>query len=393
MADPVTTPSGRTALSLRTARRLRWALPVGIGATVAAVTLLPGAASAGDAPTLPARTAAQLLADLQSADVAALSGTVVETARLGLPEIPSVAGAGTGTGPLSLATGSTTVKVWYDGAERQRIAMLGQLAEYDAVHAGRDLWTYTSEKNAVAHVTLPAAGAEHARPGGGTGSVADPRSLATPQAAAEAALRAVDPTTSVTVDRTARVAGRAAYQLVLAPKGSGSLVASVQIALDAATSTPLRVQVWGTGDPSTPAFEVGFTDVSFSRPDAAIFAFTPPPGATVKEAALPADAPAGHAAEAPGATAGQPSPTTAVTGTGWSSVLTVRGVDPAGASGAGSKGSSGSGADAAALLDKLTTRVPEGRVLRTALLSALLTDDGRLLVGAVPPERLQELAR
>ncbi len=44
------------------------------------------------------------------------------------------------------------------------------------------------------------------------------------------------------------------------------------------------------------------------------------------------------------------------------------------------------------LLDSLTRRVPEGRLLTTALLSVLLTDDGRVLVGAVEPAVLQAAA-
>ena len=62
----------------------------------------------------------------------------------------------------------------------------------------------------------------------------------------------------------------------------------------------------------------------------------------------------------------------------------LAGVDPA-ALGTGD-GSS------ATLLDQLTTRVPQGRLLSTALVSVLLTDDGRVLVGAVPPEALQAAA-
>ena len=42
----------------------------------------------------------------------------------------------------------------------------------------------------------------------------------TPVEAANRALKAIDPTTAVTVSRTARVAGRAAYQLSLAPRDS-----------------------------------------------------------------------------------------------------------------------------------------------------------------------------
>jgi len=256
------------------------------------------------------------------------------------------------------------------------------------VHSGQDVWTYTSAGNAVTHLRLPREQAGAARPLTGTGAVGDPRAFTTPRAAAEAALAAVDPTTAVAVDRTARVAGRAAYQLVLTPRDPASLVASVRVALDAATSTPLRVQVWGTGDRSTPAFEVGFTDVSFTRPAASVFAFRSPPGAAVKEQQVPA---AGGPEQAPTGAA-SPGTGTSVLGTGWTSVVRVAGVDATALRGGKATEAAGA-ADTTALLDALTTRVPQGRALQTALLSVLLTDDGRLLAGAVPVSRLQELAR
>ena len=68
-----------------------------------------------------------------------------------------------------------------------------------------------------------------------------------------------------------------------------------------------------------------------------------------------------------------------VVGTGWSSILVVKGVGA-------------SAPDQAALLNQLTTRVPEGRLLTTGLVSVLLTDDGRLLVGAVTPAALRAAA-
>jgi len=364
-------------------RRLRWFAPLGLAGAVAAAALLPGTATAEDSPVLPARTAAQLLADLQSADVSALSGTVVETARLGLPALPQTSGGGGDTDPLALVSGSHTLRVWYDGATRQRVALTGQLAEYDAVHNGRDAWTYSSDKNEVTHLRLPAVDG-HAGPAGlpgsGSGTAGDSRSYATPQAAADAVLAAVDTTTAVTVDRTAKVAGRSAYQLVLAPRDTSALVGSVRVALDAVTKIPLRVQVWSTTDPRTPAIEVGFTDVTFSRPDASVFAFTPPAGATVKQQTVPSydgsrSRPESAAVRPDGA---QPR----VLGTGWTSVVEVTGVDASALTG-----------QSGALVNQLTTRVPEGRAVTTALVSVLLTDDGRVLAGAVPVDRLRELSR
>ncbi len=86
----------------------------------------------------------------------------------------------------------------------------------------------------------------------------------TPQQAANQALAAIDPTTAVTVDGTARVARRSAYTLILRPKDTRSLVGSVRIAIDSKTDVPLRVQVFAKGGTS-PAFETGFTTVTFAH--------------------------------------------------------------------------------------------------------------------------------
>src|SRR3954462_1475277 len=66
---------------------LRWLVP-----SAAAVVIIGGGAAAGTIgagadPSLPDRSAAQLLVDVQNAKVDGLSGTIVQTADLGLPDI------------------------------------------------------------------------------------------------------------------------------------------------------------------------------------------------------------------------------------------------------------------------------------------------------------------
>ena len=46
-----------------------------------------------------------------------------------------------------------------------------------------------------------------------------------------------------------------------------------------------------------------------------------------------------------------------------------------------------------ATVQRLTTAADGGRVLHTALVNVLLTDDGRVLAGAVPVSRLESAAR
>src|SRR5947207_528780 len=119
--------------------------------------------------------------------------------------------------------------------------------------------------------------------GGGLPSPATgalPASL-TPQQAGQRLLTAVGPTTSVTTGPTTTVAGQDAYQLVIAPKDSRSLVGKVVVQLDAQhPGVPLGVQVFARGATS-PAFQTGFTSITFAAPPASTFAFTPPQGASV----------------------------------------------------------------------------------------------------------------
>src|SRR6478735_7864770 len=295
---------------------LRWAVPGAVVAIVlgaAAVTKV----AADTAPNLGPRTAAELRVDVQNASVAAMSGTVLQKADLGLPDLPIQASGRGSSDFTSLVSGNHTLKVWYDGDDQQRLALLGTLGESDVIRNGSDVWMWSSESNAATHYQLPA------RPDGA--AAPDPSVPAyTPQQAADAALAAIDPSTNVTTDGTATVAGRAAYELVLTPKDDRSLVGEVRIAIDGEQHIPLRVQVTAKGA-SAPAFEVGFTQISFDTPDPKQFTFTPPPGATVTDSTM-GDA-AGQAA--PEVT--QPDPANpmnaldptgrpTVVGTGWTSV-------------------------------------------------------------------------
>ncbi|MCF2436870.1 hypothetical protein LV779_33835 [Streptomyces thinghirensis] len=121
---------------------------------------------------------------------------------------------------------------------------------------------------------------------------------ATPKDFADQALKAVDDTTSVTVDGTAQVAGRDAYRLVIKPKQDGSTVGAISVAVDAETGMPLKFTLTPSSGGAA-VVDAGFTKVSFAKPDASTFDFTPPKGAKVTEADEAAEAP-GHGREAEG---------------------------------------------------------------------------------------------
>lgn len=361
---------------------MRWLAPV-----LAAVLLLGGASAATRIAAsaqegLPPRSAAQLLVDLQDAHPQGLSGTVVQKADLGLPDLPG----GSGSSDLgSLMSGTHTLKVWASAPHQARVALLGDLGESDVVVDGRQVWTWSSKDRTATHrvLDLPRGHQRH-----GERPPYD-QMPGTPMQAARRLLAAVEPTTEVTTSGTAVVAGRRAYELVLEPRDSGSLVGQVRVAVDGATHVPLRVQVYPRGS-SAPAFETGFTRFDPGRPDPSVFRFTPPPGTKVtREPAAPEHGrhpllPGGPALGAPDAPGSGGAPT--VVGHGWTTVLV--GDLPAGTS---------AGVGLPDRLAQTVRSLPEvsgpwgsGRILRGTLFTVLLTDDGRVAVGAVQPQRLYD---
>ena len=356
-----------TALS----RRLKLAAPVLAVGVVAAGVTVPRLADAADASAaLPPRTAAQLLEDVSQAEVEGLSGTVVATSRLGLPELPSNGGGGSAVSLTGLLSGSTTARVWKAGDDRSRVAVDAPFAEYDVVRDRTDVWTFDSASSDVTHLVLPEGTEQPPAP--------EPSGTATPQDVAERLLSSVEPTTTVTVGRAEEVAGRAAYELVLEPEDELTLVDEVRIAVDGETSVPLRVQAFGVGQ-EEPAVEVAFTSVRFAVPDESVFDFTPPSGSKVTERSLTDLAAGAGAGKVPDTSTPAPAAFPQVLGEGWSTVVETSGVQVP--------------EDAQGMLAQLSRPVEGGRTITSALLSVLLTDDGRMLVGSVPPAELERLAR
>jgi outer membrane lipoprotein-sorting protein len=362
-------------------RRAVWLVPIVLVGAVGGGVLLSSPASSSPHPTLPVRTAGQLLTAVQASTTVALSGTIVETARLGLPALPGADMTAT-LSWQSLVTGSHTALVWTDGPQKQRIALTGQLSESDVIHNGRDLWTYTSTTNQVTHSTLPADVAKT--------TTADKNGY-TPATAAAAALKAINPTTKVSVDPTQVVAGRKAYTLVLTPRDHRSTVRRVTIALDSSSSVPLRVQVFGSA--SRPALESGFTNIHFKTPAASVFAFHAPKGATVAKdpfgtsthqggrAHRTAIANGRTVAHGKTSTPAQPSTDrTKVIGSSWTSVVELPGGLPAGTT--------------TGLLNKASKPVGTtgARLITTSLFNVLILKGGRVFVGAVTPTALEAVA-
>jgi outer membrane lipoprotein-sorting protein len=382
-------------------RRGRWAVPAAAVTAVAGVAIASAITVAQAAPALPPRTPAQLLAAVAVGDrVPPLTGTVVETASLGIPQLPGVDDPASVT---SLLAGSHTVKVWYASPTRLRLAVPVTMGETDLIRNGTTAWLWDSNSDAVTKILIPSER--------GHGPAPDmPRTPLTPQQAAKQALAAVGPSTRVSTEANVTVAGEAAYQLVLEPKSSGSLIGKITIALDARhLDVPLRVQVFAKGA-SSPAFQVGYTSISFVRPAASNFTFTPPPGAHVHTVIGPGTGWVAYAPLQDGHPARAMLGQTQVIGKDWTSVLVLPQTALSGIAGRGNAagvagqsaravtGSGGALSGPEVLGAVLGAAHPvhgawgSGRLLHTSLVSILITSDGHVLIGAVTPSVLYAAA-
>ena len=372
---------------------LAWVAPVAAAALAVGGGLLANNTASAE-PPLPKKTAQQLLTAVAGAHVPGLSGTVTETADLGLPSLPT---GGQG-GPMAssnfsdLISGTHTLNVWTSGTDKSRVALLGTYGESDLIRNGNQSWLWSSKDKQAAHTTYQ----------GKLPSDTTPAPQAqTPQQLAEQALKAIDPTTTVSVSRNVMVAGRSAYELVLTPKDNRSLVSAVTIAIDSKTSVPLQVAVTADGQ-TKPSLSVGFTKINFSVPQASTFTFNPPAGTKVTQKVV--TAPSKHDRADAKKQADKSAAATTTVGKGWTSVVITK-ADSGSLGGFGSAGRGGSvgkGGPAGRVdgghgqgtgqlmqsLPKVSGSWGSGRLLRGALFSAVITDDGRIAVGAVRPELL-----
>ncbi|GHC66246.1 LolA family protein [Streptomyces cinnamoneus] len=405
-------------------KAVRYAVPVAV-AGVAAATIGIGSAlaSTGD-PDLPKISAQDLIAKMAASDTQQMSGSVKITTDLGLPSLPSGLGlesggghggkkGGTAASPESklteLASGTHTLRVAVDGPDKQRVSLVERAAEYSVIRNGDDVWAYDSAGNTALHSKAPQRGPDGKREAAGT-----PKDLrgASPQELAKKVVEAAGGTTTLTVDGTAKVAGRDAYQLVLTPKQGESTVGAVRIAVDAKNGVPLKFTL-APKSGGKAVVDAAFTKVDFGKPGADTFSFTPPKGAKVTEGG-DKDGKAGKDGKHAGRGDQQSGLTGAlglpgaggdgaakVTGEGWASIAQFTAGKEAGGIVSGKDRSAlkdaGKNGDAAGkLLDGLGSKVSgdfgSGRVFSTRVINALMTDDGKVFVGAVSKDALVKAA-
>ncbi|MGH4032529.1 LolA family protein [Actinomycetota bacterium Odt1-20B] len=412
---------------VRRRKAARYAVPVAvIGVAAATIGLVPALASSGD-PDLPKVTAQELIEKIAKSDTQQLSGTVKVSTDLGLPSVASglaggfAGGGGGGRGDggssadpssklLELASGTHTLRVAADGPDKQKLSILDDASEYSLFHNGDEMWAYDSASNEAFHSKQQGHKGDQ---GGDSGHKKLPKDVpATPEELAKQALKAVDDTTSVKVDGTAQVAGRDAYRLVIKPKQSGSTVGQITVAVDAKEGVPLKFTLTPAGGGAA-VVDAGFTKVDFSKPSASTFDFTPPKGTKVTEGdeqrgAKHRDAREGMElgkeldkdldkslggkgfADAEG-TAGPGGVN--VVGEGWGAIAELK---VPGGRGIPSAQTGELPPDAAKFLDSLgdqvTGKFGSGTVFKTRLINALITDDGKVYVGAVTKDALVKAA-
>jgi outer membrane lipoprotein-sorting protein len=356
------------------------------GATGLGVLAMP--AGAGPAPVLPDVSAEALVESVLNAKPAAFGGSVAVNNDLGIPALAGVP---------QLSDGASTVRMWSDGTGKVRVQLPGDNSERTFVDDGQTAWLWDSAEQTV--VKQPHGSfKEQKQPelGGQDAAPTDPVTVS------RQVVAAIQQYSDVTVDGTARVANRPAYELVLTPKPTErTVLREVRIAVDSELRVPLRMAVLTNGT-DAPAVQVGFSELNVGPQDASLFAFTPPPGAKVTEPAAEQstlEEPTAEDKAAVEKALAEVKPQ--VIGEGWDVVVAAKTPKDALAGLAGKQEQQepgrpqrgeGEDVDVEALLKQLGKQVSgawgSGTLITTRVGGVLVADDGRVVAGAVPEQVL-----
>ncbi len=387
------------------------------GVITAGAVALPLQASAVD---LPERSVAELIAAIDES-VDGFSGTVTKTSNLGLPElemsqmmseemiedmeermpdgfedfVPQVIEQSSLTDAISFLAGSDTIRV-YASTEGFRAQILDPMSQRDVVVTPDAFYSYNAKTNTVITRAIDAQLDQPTRDELNARAELD---VTNPDELAAALLDEADGMATITVGDDHRVAGRDAYRLSITPESSVSLVERIDISVDAETGLGLAVSVYSTQQ-SDVAFSLAFDDITVGAPDASLFAFSPPPGATVETLEFPADVEATltqlqrddlsdgekeellESLKADMESQFAPGVTTEVIGEGFETVLTMSQLPEAFPLEMLSN----------ELLADLTTEVDGGVVFTTPLSTTLITDSGEVFTGGLTVDYLLDIA-
>lgn len=340
------------------------AAAAGVLTGAAGLGLLAMPAGAGQPPSLPDVSAESLVEQVLTSKPGAFGGTVEVDNKLGLPAISEIP---------QLADGKHSARIWTDGNGKLRLALPNGQSEQTIVDDGTTTWSWNSQDNEVTK-SEHKADEKAEKPETGQKAI-------DPATAAKEIVGLTKEFSDISVDGTARVANRAAYELVLTPKASEkTLIREVRIAVDSELKMPLRVAVLTNGT-SEPAGTVGFSQIDVGPQDPKLFEFTPP--ATAKVTTPEAKEQRQQGKPEVGIEQALQGKDPQIFGTGWDTVVGAKIPGEAMAQ---------VPAEAQGLVDRFTKKVSgswgSGKLFNTKVATILIADDGRVVAGAVPEQVL-----
>ncbi len=396
--------------------RRRW-IPAVLAPVLVAGSVFGFSVQANAAIDLPDKSASQILQMINTNPDIAFSGTIVKKANLGLPPmniIPDISQSmvdemskkmpkemgdflpqASVQGELALAleffAGTHRANIFVDGIEKSRLQVLDLLSERNFIRNGNVLWAYDATKSLAQRTTINEREVKNAE------NIARlllamnkskfPFDYTSPAAVADYILNEASKYSTISVAADIKIADRGAYQITLTPKNNQSLIASATLSIDAATGLPLAARVMAVGQDG-PAFEVAFESITFAKPDASNFNFTPPAGTRIID--IPAPTQADLMREL-GKLPALPSESDAkakledLIAQGWGAVVKV----PAAQVPAELRRLQAENK----LYTELTKPVSGGRVFSSTLLNIFFADNGDIYAGSVTVERLLAVAQ
>ena len=395
--------------------RRRW-IPAVLAPVLVAGSVFGFSVQASAAIDLPNKSASQILQMINTNPDIAFSGRIVKKASMGLPPmniVPDISQSmidemakkmpkemsdflpkASAQGELALAleffAGTHKANIYVDGVDKARLQVLDLLSERDYIRNGYELWAYEAGKSRAQHSVINEGEVKSAEAEARTlfnlNSGKLPFDYTSPAAVAEFVLNEAGKYSTITVASDIKIADRGAYQITITPKGNQSLVASATLSIDAATGLPLAARVTAVGQES-PAFEVAFESITFERPAASNFEFTPPAGTRVVEVAAPTKADVlRELAKAPAAPseADVQGKLDDLAAQGWGAVALL----PAAQVPAELRLLQANNN----LYKELTKPVSGGRIFTSALMNIFFADNGDVYAGSVTVARLLEVA-
>ena len=411
----------------------KWIPAVVAPATVVALSIaVPMQANAEI--DLPDKSASEILQMMNQDPDMSFSGRVTKVSNLGLPPIgnmpdisesmmedmeentpegmeefiPRMTESNMVTDLVEIISGTHEARIYVDGPDKLRVQVLDPMSERSMIVNGDTVWFYDDDKQAAQYMTVDVAELEaKAEEYEAENSaeieqkIADlPFDINNPAEVADYLLAEASEYSEITVGADQNVAGQAAYELIATPLATETTVDYVSVAIDAETGMALNVKVVAKGQ-TEPAMEIGFTSIDYSTPAASVFEFNPSSDVTVTEMEMPeeftidgesytreeleAELEANKLTEAEyeqkkaefEASENMPE----VIENGWASVVEMKLTEDMPVDMFDSE-----------LFSGITEQVDGGFVITTSLVNMLITDDGRVLAGAVTTDYLLEIA-